>query len=608
MANNNDKFISRENAKTLWGYMIDLLTGKQNKLTFDNTPTQDSDNPVKSGGIFTALAGKGTYSKPQNGIPKTDLENAVQTSLGLADSALQSETDPTVPSWAKQTNKPSYTQDEVGDGTTYKRVNQTEKDTWSGKQNALSTTQMQAVNSGITSEKVTQISTNQTNILLVEKSNPMCNELHYNVEDLKKLNSSEWLNYSWSYNVASLSGIKFTINEDNSISWVATNLANTAWFKLYDSAEMPAIASGEYVLHGCPSGGGISTYELEAVVGGSDKKEYGGSISFTVSNNLTIVAIGIRAGTSSGTFYPVLINKSLYDAGITDYVVPAKQNNDLTRLQSEDRASLAEVVDSGAKNQWNPSKVVKTYTHNGVTFTLNDDGVITANGTATGNDAVFGDIGSGAYKANKILFIEGSLNSGQYGAWFFDIYDEGWHNREICYSGTKIVYKESKSTTAIWRLIIQSGVTCNNATFKPMVCDLADWKVSQKYVPYRPSWDLVGMLVPKTYYYTTNFSAANTWTYSNLSFTVPAGEVYILIASMSWNSGKPTGICLSTASTPTGMTSADIVAINETAGNAITCMLQMPADASVDKTFYCYVKNESASGSSPTRLTAIRIK
>ena len=113
MANNNDKFISRENAKTLWGYMIDLLTGKQNKLTFDETPTQSSDNPVKSGGIFTALAGKGTYSKPQNGIPKTDLENAVQTSLGLADSALQSETDPTVPTWAKQTNKPTYSYSEI---------------------------------------------------------------------------------------------------------------------------------------------------------------------------------------------------------------------------------------------------------------------------------------------------------------------------------------------------------------------------------------------------------------------------------------------------------------------------------------------------------------
>ena len=38
----------------------------------------------------------GTYSKPSGGIPKTDLASAVQTSLGKADTALQSytETDP----------------------------------------------------------------------------------------------------------------------------------------------------------------------------------------------------------------------------------------------------------------------------------------------------------------------------------------------------------------------------------------------------------------------------------------------------------------------------------------------------------------------------------
>lgn len=36
---------------------------------------------------------KGTYSKPSTGIPKTDLASAVQTSLGLADTALQSHQD-----------------------------------------------------------------------------------------------------------------------------------------------------------------------------------------------------------------------------------------------------------------------------------------------------------------------------------------------------------------------------------------------------------------------------------------------------------------------------------------------------------------------------------
>lgn len=78
--------------------------------------TQNSTDLVESGAVYTALAAKGTYSKPANGIPATDLESAVQTSLGKADTALQSytETDPTVPSWAKQSSKPSYTASEVG--------------------------------------------------------------------------------------------------------------------------------------------------------------------------------------------------------------------------------------------------------------------------------------------------------------------------------------------------------------------------------------------------------------------------------------------------------------------------------------------------------------
>ena len=65
----------------------------------------------------------GTYSKPSGGIPSTDLSSAVQTSLGKADTAIQTETDPTVPSWAKQSSKPSYTASEVGAVPTTRTVN-----------------------------------------------------------------------------------------------------------------------------------------------------------------------------------------------------------------------------------------------------------------------------------------------------------------------------------------------------------------------------------------------------------------------------------------------------------------------------------------------------
>lgn len=34
------------------------IAGKQNTLTFDNAPASGSNNPVKSGGIYTALSGK----------------------------------------------------------------------------------------------------------------------------------------------------------------------------------------------------------------------------------------------------------------------------------------------------------------------------------------------------------------------------------------------------------------------------------------------------------------------------------------------------------------------------------------------------------------------
>ena len=57
----------------------------------------------------------GGYEPPVGGIQKTDLAADVQTSLGKADTALQSftETDPTVPSWAKQSSKPSYSYSEI---------------------------------------------------------------------------------------------------------------------------------------------------------------------------------------------------------------------------------------------------------------------------------------------------------------------------------------------------------------------------------------------------------------------------------------------------------------------------------------------------------------
>lgn len=61
--------------------------------TVDSELSSTSENPVQNKVIKAALDGKGTYSKPNGGIPKTDLAVAVQTSLGKADTALQEHQD-----------------------------------------------------------------------------------------------------------------------------------------------------------------------------------------------------------------------------------------------------------------------------------------------------------------------------------------------------------------------------------------------------------------------------------------------------------------------------------------------------------------------------------
>ena len=88
------------------GYQSKSITDTGGYFTVDTV-----DDALQE--IGAELTNKGTYSKPSGGIPKSDLAAAVQTSLGKADTAVQTETDPTVPSWAKSPTKPSYSYSEI---------------------------------------------------------------------------------------------------------------------------------------------------------------------------------------------------------------------------------------------------------------------------------------------------------------------------------------------------------------------------------------------------------------------------------------------------------------------------------------------------------------
>lgn len=155
-------------------------------------------------------------------------------------------------------------------------------------------------------------------------------------------------------------------------------------------------------------------------------------------------------------------------------------------------------VDEGAKNLINSVnlsaiKLLNTvgtwsenvYTRNNIEWTVNADGTIsvrTVSGASIGGGSLIvpcQTISSGAY------MLSGCPSGSDEGA-NFDIrwgststYRDVGNGKEISVSGSNNVYVR-----------VNNGVTISSSiVFKPMICTAADWAVSQKFVPYRPSYD-----------------------------------------------------------------------------------------------------------------------
>ena len=256
-----------------------------------------------------AGTGNGTYSKPSGGIPKTDLASAVQTSLGKADTALQSftETDPTVPSWAKASSKPSYNSDEISD------TNRTHK--------------------FATSAQLNQISTNQANAIhVLNKSGKNLLELNWKV--IKQYNTSG----TWIGNRYTVSGVMFTFNDDMSItiSGKATSNINVvlAVYTDYTLDNWKMLDGNK--LTGCPSGGAWNKYALKLQMTDSPwstaaQDTGSGSTIYTsdIPSNAAMVALylSVYSGypSSSMTFKPMVITPG--DNDIDSSYVPHSLND-----------------------------------------------------------------------------------------------------------------------------------------------------------------------------------------------------------------------------------------------------------------------------------------
>ena len=156
-----------------------------------------------------------------------------------------------------------------------------------------------------------------------------------------------------------------------------------------------------------------------------------------------------------------------------------------------------EIVDSGAKNVLNYSEIGTnsshgtSYTVNGVTFTMNPDGTVTATRvessdsdstcnlrTADGNLAV-DDLCDGNHVLSGCPSGGGSTD-------YSIIAIRGTYRMEDY--GNGIVLDNTSEKSVIVVLAVRKAFT-GTITFKPMLCTKAAWDISHQYVPHRPSYD-----------------------------------------------------------------------------------------------------------------------
>lgn len=100
------------------GGVYTALSGKQATLTFDDTPTSGSSNPVKSGGVYSALGNKqdtvsfdGTYSSSNKAATVSTVTNAVNA-LDVA-GASNIAASKTLASWSEADGKVSITTQDI---------------------------------------------------------------------------------------------------------------------------------------------------------------------------------------------------------------------------------------------------------------------------------------------------------------------------------------------------------------------------------------------------------------------------------------------------------------------------------------------------------------
>lgn len=169
----------------------------------------------------------------------------------------------------------------------------------------------------------------------------------------------------------------------------------------------------------------------------------------------------------------------------------------LETAETAQNAVLARVINTGAKNMLNVfAAPAQTQPINGITWTINSDGTVTANGTASGNSWFYLTANPANIQYGVETVLSGCPEGGSATTWEIQCVKQGESTRSDYGSGT------TQPDNYIYKYIaccVRNGQTVTNLTFKPMVCASSVYAITHDYVPYAPTnAELYQMLVNGT--------------------------------------------------------------------------------------------------------------
>ena len=275
-------------------------------------------------------------------------------------------------------------------------------------------------------------------------------------------------------------GITFTVNSDGTVVANGTATAEATFYFLNNqSLASIGLTSGTYTLNGCPSGGSSSTYRIQIRQNGAWREETGSGLTFTYDasspvNDLIRIDILSGATVNDIVFKPMIRLSSVSDATYEPYA-------NICPISGYDSV----VVSRTGKNLLPYPYINTSKTDNGVTWTVNADGTITANGTATSESqfVLTGSVVGDDYVGKRFSALTRAAGAPWEIRASVQLYGSPWTTLGADYGNGVTVPNTASGKNIRFLLFVASGATVTNEVFKPMI-RLAS-ETDATYKPYQ---------------------------------------------------------------------------------------------------------------------------